>query len=96
MIRLYLFSKHYRQPFKFSQSELDNYRLIDDKIANSLWGTDNTPNQSNSSKLRQRFIRYIENDLNTPAALQLMIDAATNRDSVADLLYMATIFGLIY
>jgi len=96
IIRLYLFSKHYRQPFKFSQFELDRYRLVNDNIANSLWGTDRTPNQGNSSKLRQRFIRYIENDLNTPAALQLMLDAATNRDSVSDLLYMASIFGLIY
>jgi len=96
IIRLYLFSKHYRQPFKFSQSELDNYRLIDDNIANLLWGSDGTPNKGNSSKLRQRFIRYIENDLNTPAALQLMINAATNRDSIADLLYMASIFGLVY
>ncbi len=95
IIRLYVFSRQYRQPFHFSQSELDKYSFINDKIASSLWGTVCTLKQGDSSKLRQKFIRYIENDMNTPAALQLMIEAATNHDS-ADVKYMTSIFGLSY
>ena len=94
IIRLYLFSRHYRQPFKFSQSELDKYCFINDKIASSLWRTVGTSNQS-SSKLRQKFTSYIENDMNTPAALQLMTEAATRHD-LTDLKYMTRIFGLSY
>ena len=94
IVRLYLLSRHYRQPFKFSQSELDKYCFINDKIASSLWRTVSTSNQS-SSKLRQKFTRYMENDMNTPAALQLMIEAATRHD-LTDLKYMTRIFGLSY
>lgn len=94
IIRLYLFSRHYRQPFKFLQSELDKYCFINDKIASSLWRTAGTSNQS-SSKLKQKFTRYIENDMNTPAALQVLIEAATHHDPT-DLKYMTRIFGLNY
>ena len=33
IIRLYLFSKHYRQPFTFLQSELDKFYSTDETIA---------------------------------------------------------------
>jgi cysteinyl-tRNA synthetase len=96
-IRLYVFSKHYRQPFKFSQSELDRFSSIDETIASALWGKNvATESPDRKTRLINEFTSYIEDDVNTPAALQLMIETARKRKSITDLRYMTRIFGLIY
>jgi hypothetical protein len=46
--------------------------------------------------LINEFTSYIEDDVNTPAALQLMIETARKRESITDLRHMTRIFGLIY
>ena len=46
--------------------------------------------------MTNEFTSYIENDVNTPAALELMIETARKRESIADLQYMVRIFGLVY
>ena len=48
------------------------------------------------TRLTNEFTSHIENDVNTPAALELMIEIARKRESITDLRYMARIFGLIY
>jgi cysteinyl-tRNA synthetase len=95
IIRLYLFSKHYKQPFMFSQSELDRFYSIDEIIASALWRAGSKiPHRK--TRLTDEFISYIENDINTPAALELLIDTASKRESITDLRYMVRIFGLVY
>jgi cysteinyl-tRNA synthetase len=96
IIRLYLFSKHYRQPFIFSQSELDRFYSTDETIASALWGDAGTKILHRKTRLTNEFTSYIEDDVDTSAALELMIETATKRDSIADLRHMVRIFGLVY
>jgi cysteinyl-tRNA synthetase len=96
IIRLYLFSKHYRQPFMFSRSELDKFYSTDETIANALWKDIGTKIPSRRTRLTKEFTSYIENDVNTPAALELMMETAREGESIADLRYMVRIFGLVY
>jgi cysteinyl-tRNA synthetase len=96
IIRLYLFSKHYRQPFMYSQSELDKSYSTDDTIASALWKDTSTKIPHRRTRLTKEFTSYIENDVNTPAALELMIETAREGESIADLRYMVRIFGLSY
>jgi cysteinyl-tRNA synthetase len=51
---------------------------------------------NNNSKLFGKFIRYIEDDFNTPQALELLINTAKSHDKVTDLKNMVNIFGLQY
>ena len=95
-IRLYLFSKHYRQPIMFSESQLAKFRSADEIIAGALWGDVSNKNPHHRTKLTNKFTSYLENDVNTPAALQLIIETATQGHSIPDLQYMARIFGLVY
>ena len=95
-IRLYLFSKHYRQPIMFSDSELAKFRSADEIIASALWGDVSNKIPHHRTKLTNKFNSYLENDVNTPAALQLIIETATQGHSIPDLQYMARIFGLVY
>ncbi len=96
IIRLYLFSKHYRQPFMFSQSELDKFYLTDETIASALWRDAGSKTIHRRTRLTDEFTSYIENDVNTPDALDLMIETARKQESMADLRYMVRIFGLVY
>jgi cysteinyl-tRNA synthetase len=96
IIRLYLFSKHYRQPFTFSQSELDKFYSTDETIASVLAGDVSTKIPARKTKLTDEFTSHIEDDVNTPAALELMIETARKHESISDLRYMARIFGLVY
>ena len=95
-IRLYLFSKHYRQPFMYSQSELDKFYSTDETIASALWRETGTKIPHRRTRLTKEFTSYIENDVNTPAALELMIETAIEGESIADLRHMVRIFGLSY
>lgn len=96
IIRLYLFSKHYRQPFMYSQSELDKFYSTDETIASALWRETGTKIPHRRTRLTKEFTSYIENDVNTPAALELMIETAREGESIADLRHMVRIFGLSY
>jgi cysteinyl-tRNA synthetase len=96
IIRLYIFSKHYRQPLVFSQSELDKFYSTDETIASALWEAGDTKNLYRRTRLTDEFTSYLENDVNTSAALQLMIETARKREYIADLRYMVRIFGLVY
>jgi cysteinyl-tRNA synthetase len=96
IIRLYLFSKHYRQPIMFSQSELAKFYSADETVASAHCGGVSTKIPHHRTRLTNEFTSYIEDDVNTPAALELMIETARKRESITDLRYMVRIFGLVY
>ena len=93
IIRLYLFSKHYRQPFMFSQSELNKFYLMDEIIASAFKEDVGTKiPDHHKTRLTNEFTSHIENDVNTPAALELMIEIARKRESIANLRIHGTNF----
>jgi cysteinyl-tRNA synthetase len=98
-LRLYLFSKHYRDSIEFSMSKLDRFIDLDESIANALFKEHNKFNKSNnksSQKYMRKFVKYIEDDFDTPQALEIMADATKSESSTIALRNMANIFGLRY
>ena len=104
IIRLYIFSNHYRSQFDFSLSRLDKFREVDDIIANAYIRSDKSSSESyyrnqydkTTKKYMSKFLKCIEDDFNTPKALETMIHAAKSDKSFAALRNMVSIFGLRY
>jgi cysteinyl-tRNA synthetase len=95
VLRLAILSTHYRQPLDFTQRALDeafktekNWRRI---LEASDWIESGEPDS--------RFIEALGNDLNTPAAIavlhELASDAKTNADSRRRFLNSAQLIGLL-
>jgi cysteinyl-tRNA synthetase len=99
VLRLYLFSKHYRDSIEFSMSNLDRFIDLDESIANALLKEHNKFNKSNnnsSQKYMRKFVKYIEDDFDTSQALGIMADATKGESSIIALRNMASILGLRY
>lgn len=95
-LRLYFFSRHYRESIIFSRSKLNKFEIIDKTLSNTI---DNVPayeESGNNSNLLSRFIRYIEDDFDTPRALDLLINTVRLHDEVNNVKNMVNIFGLQY
>jgi cysteinyl-tRNA synthetase len=86
-LRLYLYSRHYRDNFNFSERDLDMYEHVNHKIMAAL------PQLKKFSKLEKIFLDHLEDDFDTPGALEIMIQAAKLRQLSNA---MVTIFGLRY
>ena len=103
IIRLYIFSNHYRSQFDFSLSRLDRFREVDDIMANAFIRSDKASSEfyyhksdKTTKKYLNKFIKCIEDDFDTPKALEIMIDTAKSDKSFAALRQMVNIFGLRY
>ncbi len=101
IIRLYMFSNHYRSQFEFSLSSLDNLRDVDEVIANAyIQGDKDSHRQQDKiregKKYLNKFTNCIEDDFDTPRALKIMIDIAKSDKSFMALRDMVNIFGLRY
>jgi len=69
--RLYLFSHHYRTPWEYIDEEIDGFA----ELARDMCEAIDTPSYSigemlDSSRYRKRYIAAMENDLDTPAAIE--------------------------
>ena len=95
-LRLYLFSQHYRESLIFSRSKLNKFEIIDETICKAIDNVLTYKESDNNPKLLAKFIRYIEDDFDTPRALDLLIETARSKDKVKDLKNMVNIFGLQY
>jgi cysteinyl-tRNA synthetase len=95
-LRLYLFSQHYRESLIFSRSKLNKFEIIDRTISKAIDNVLTHKESSNNHELLAKFNRYIEDDFDTPRALNLLIDTARSQDKVKDLKNMVNIFGLQY
>lgn len=87
-LRLYFYSKHYRDDFDFSEKELERFDRIDAAIYIALQG------EKDKSKMAGRFFKRIDDDFDTPGALKVLLEAAKARSS--DFESMVSIFGLRY
>jgi cysteinyl-tRNA synthetase len=103
IIRLYIYSNHYRSQFEFSLSSLDKFREVDDIIANAFIELDKVSSEcyhnqydKTTKKNLNEFIKCIEDDFDTPKALEIMIHTAKSDKSFAALRDMVNTFGLRY
>ncbi len=98
ILRLYLYSKKYRQDIEFSEKELAEYKILDQKLRIILQLNENKPTGiQNTCKntLIDRFIKSLENDFDTPKAIKILNQALIENNASA-LKQMSEIFGLWY
>jgi cysteinyl-tRNA synthetase len=95
-LRLYFFSQHYRESIIFSKSKLNKFEIIDKTLSNTIDTVLAYEESSNNSKLLSKFIRYIEDDFDTPRALDLLLDTVRLHDEVNNVKNMVNILGLQY
>ena len=80
----------------FSQAELDGFCSIDEAIASAPWDNAISKKPDFETKLINEFTSYIDNDVNTPTALELTMETTRGRHSLTDLRSMVGTFGLVY
>ncbi len=76
-LRLYLFSHHYREPWTYEDAALDHW----ERVANDLIEAVDLPaygieNELDVSVPRDRFLLAMDDDLNTPAAIEALQEIA--------------------
>jgi cysteinyl-tRNA synthetase len=86
-VRLYLLSRHYRDIIEYDEKGIARFDELDAAIAAHLDGAKGKP-------LLKEFLRCLENDFDTPAALAVIRKAITSKSR--DLKIMASILGLGY
>jgi cysteinyl-tRNA synthetase len=88
IILLYIFSKHYREAFKISEAELEKFESIYETIGNTIIKSDSPTTTSQcdaESKPMIKFIMHMEDNFDTPHALELMTQVTKRRKPLADL-----------
>lgn len=78
IVRLYIFSEHYRQTMHFSESKLRKLEKLDKKISKIVSASriagPLSSNDKNEYAPRKQFLSYIENDFDTANALRVLTD----------------------
>jgi L-cysteine:1D-myo-inositol 2-amino-2-deoxy-alpha-D-glucopyranoside ligase len=104
-VRLYLFSNHYRVPWIFEDAELERWaRVADDLIEAAEFPAYGIEEELDVSNLRDRFLNALDDDLNTPIAIEALQEIGTGileapeeddvRDAQRTLRELSEILGL--
>jgi L-cysteine:1D-myo-inositol 2-amino-2-deoxy-alpha-D-glucopyranoside ligase len=76
-IRLYLFSHHYREPWAYEEVEVDRWAGVADDLIEAVeipaYGIEE---ELDVSDLRERFFTALDDDLNTPLAIEIVQEIA--------------------
>jgi len=73
-IRLFILQKHYRSPAEYMQEYLDEAERALYRIKNFLESTPSIENGVVNKNYVEKFQRFMDDDLNTPAAVSLIFD----------------------
>jgi L-cysteine:1D-myo-inositol 2-amino-2-deoxy-alpha-D-glucopyranoside ligase len=77
-VRLYLFSHHYRSAWVFEDAELEHWaRVADDLIEAVEFPAYGIENELDVGNLRDRFFNALDDDLNTPIAIEALQEIGT-------------------
>jgi L-cysteine:1D-myo-inositol 2-amino-2-deoxy-alpha-D-glucopyranoside ligase len=104
-VRLYLFSNHYRSPWIFEDAELERWaRVADDLIEAAEFPAYGIEEELDVGNLRDRFLNALDDDLNTPIAIEVLQEIGTGileapeeddiRDAQRTLRELSEILGL--
>ena len=105
-VRLYLFSNHYRIPWIFEDAELESWaRVADDLIEAAEFPAYGIEEELDVANLRDRFFNALDDDLNTPIAIEVLQEIGTGileapeeddvRDAQHSLRELSEILGLM-
>jgi cysteinyl-tRNA synthetase len=97
IIRLYMYSEHYRKPVDFSESRLQRLEKLNEKISRIVSNTRLAGSSMKSSGKKEhaslkRFLNYIEDDFDTV----ILSEMAENGNASASLLEILEVLGLQY
>lgn len=95
VIRWYLISHHYRQPFEFFESDLEYSSLEFMQIEKYLRSHLPAGKQNNNEHTTDEFINALEDDLDTPLALEIIKQAVQNQGSIVTIRKCLSLLGFL-
>jgi L-cysteine:1D-myo-inositol 2-amino-2-deoxy-alpha-D-glucopyranoside ligase len=104
-LRLYLGRHHYRDIWSYSESELDESERWAYQIKKAVLASSRTGKLVNISSYRDRFNQALSNDLDTPQAVQVLLELSTEiisgegkssdiKEAQAEIRVMGKVLGL--
>src|ERR1035437_6274029 len=91
VIRWYLISHHYRQPFEYFETDLEKANSDFLKISEYL--NNQISDLQSDENIFNKFINALEDDLNTPMALEIISQAVQDKGSVGVLKKCLSLLG---
>lgn len=96
-LRLYLLSHHYRQSMEFKLKDLKTFEKINKRLSEAILDFSlKEEKRGKESRILKKFKSYLADDLDTPRALEVMIETTNNVNGKNDVKTMAQILGLRY
>lgn len=83
-LRLYLLSHHYREPFEYLEGGPAGFEPLADLLRGAVMLRGGTGKPFDLGALRSRFMAAVADDLNTPAAIGILREMATELVNAAD------------
>lgn len=97
VLRIYLLSRQYHQSIEFKLKDLPKYQKLNEILAGTLFDFRSTDQESRKdSRIVNQFKSYLADDLDTPNALELLMETAKNDNKRNDVRTMVEILGLRY
>lgn len=92
LLRYFLLRNHYRSPLDYSEKKIAQAKKELERIDNYLLSLKNAKNSDKRiEKIKKRFEKALEDDLNTPVAISLIFDAIKTGPSRDALLFIKEI-----
>jgi cysteinyl-tRNA synthetase len=96
-LKLYSYSEHYRSQMSFSELELRVYQKLDYKLQEyMLYFGKSIYKSKNQNTVFKKFMRFLDNDLNTVEAINILKNSLNEKSLQADIGKMVNILGLKY
>jgi L-cysteine:1D-myo-inositol 2-amino-2-deoxy-alpha-D-glucopyranoside ligase len=74
-LRLYLFSNHYRQGWEYRESDMDDWASVAADLQEAAdFPASGVADEVDVSSSRERFLNAMDDDLNTPAAIEALVE----------------------
>jgi cysteinyl-tRNA synthetase len=96
-LKLYSYSEHYRSQMSFNEQELRDYQKLDYKLQEYMLNFGKSFFSSkNENPVFKKFMSYLDDDLNTIEAINILKNSLNEKSLQADIGKMVKILGLKY
>ncbi|MDP9197019.1 MAG: class I tRNA ligase family protein [Thermoproteota archaeon] len=96
VLRICLLSHHYHQSVEFRIRDLKKYQKLNEILAGALSDFCPKEREIKDSRIMTKFKSYLADDLDTPRALEFLIETAKNPKRKNDVEKMVALLGLKY
>ena len=77
VVRFFILKAHYRSPLNYSDAHLEEAKQGLTRLYNALASVEDIPNYGKASTWRSRFVAVMNDDFNTPEAIAVLFDLAS-------------------